>query len=223
MSLLWLLTCIASSFKTKRTYSTETIHEYTNDGDDSDDSHGDGQALDLAALKRARRENPGTISILGSLAGTDGKIGDDEAKANAEKLRELFELSSTEKIVTGKYDFAPSDVRISGLAVEECHDTRLYASNRTSCLFLCSTAEDERISHCQIPANQKDTVIKTGYLYKKSRHTPRRHRHWFILKNDVLSYYDDPAVRSHISRLMSGPLLSKRERRPSVRSECRVR
>jgi sterol 3beta-glucosyltransferase len=40
----------------------------------------------------------------------------------------------------------------------------------------------------------QDTVIKTGYLYKKSRNTLRRHRHWFVLKNDILSYYDDPAV-----------------------------
>lgn len=37
-------------------------------------------------------------------------------------------------------------------------------------------------------------MIKKGYLYKKSRNTPRRHRHWFVLKNDVLSYFDDPSV-----------------------------
>jgi sterol 3beta-glucosyltransferase len=36
-------------------------------------------------------------------------------------------------------------------------------------------------------------VIKSGYLYKKSQTTRRRHRYWFILKNDVLSYYDNPA------------------------------
>lgn len=142
--LLCLLTCIASSFKAQKTYSAETIGEDTKYSDDSD---GTDEALDLAALKRARKENPGTISMVGSLSSTDGKLGEDEAKANAEKVKELFDLPSTEKIVTGMYDFAPSYVRISGLALEECDDTGLYASNRTSCLFLCSTAEDERISY----------------------------------------------------------------------------
>ena len=47
--------------------------------------------------------------------------------------------------------------------------------------------------------NQQGTIIKTGYLYKKSRNTPRRHRHWFVLKNDVLSYYDDPAVCLYVT------------------------
>ena len=142
--ILCLLTCIASSFKAQETYSADTTGDYAKDSDDSD---GAGQALDLAALKRARRENPGTISMVGSFSGTDGKLGEDEAKAHAEKVRELFDLPSTEKIVTGKSDFAASYLRISGLALEKCHDTGLYASNRTSCLFLCSTAEDERNSY----------------------------------------------------------------------------
>lgn len=87
--------------KAKRTSSAETIREYSDDSDSSD------QALDMAALKRARGENPGTISILGSLAGTDGKLGDDEAKANAEKAKQLFELPSTEKIITGTRSSMP--------------------------------------------------------------------------------------------------------------------
>ena len=94
------LLIVASSFKTKRTSSAETIREHS-DSDSSD------QALDLAALKRARRENPGTISILGSLSGTDGNLEDDEAKSNAEKAKELFELPSTEKIITGRYYSTP--------------------------------------------------------------------------------------------------------------------
>src|SRR2546423_11669997 len=139
--LFCLLTCVASSFKAQDTYATG---EYAKDSDDSD---GAGQAHDLAALKRARRENPGTISMVGSLSGTDGKLGEDEAKANALKVKELFDLPSTEKIVTGTSDSAPSYLRISGLALEKCHDTGMYASNRTPCLFLCSTAENERISY----------------------------------------------------------------------------
>lgn len=34
-----------------------------------------------------------------------------------------------------------------------------------------------------------DITIKSGYLTKKSRTTSRQHRHWFVLKNNILSYY----------------------------------
>ena len=95
-----LLMRVASSLKAKRTLSADTIRD---DSDDSDDSEGSDQALDMAALRRARRENPGTISILGSLSAKEGKLEDDEAHANAEKAKQLFELPSTEKIITGKY------------------------------------------------------------------------------------------------------------------------
>lgn len=38
-----------------------------------------------------------------------------------------------------------------------------------------------------------DVTIKSGFLTKKSRTSSRQHRHWFILKNNVLSYYDNPS------------------------------
>ena len=136
---LHLLICIASSLKSKRTSSADTIREYIDDSDESD------QALDLAALKRARRENPGTISILGSLKLTDGSLEDDEAKSNAEKAKQLFDLPSTEKIITGTNYRGRSECRISCLVVEDCYDTGLYALNRTAYMFLCAAAKDERL------------------------------------------------------------------------------
>ena len=39
----------------------------------------------------------------------------------------------------------------------------------------------------------RDTVVKSGYLVKRSRTSSRQHRHWFILKNHVLSYYNHSA------------------------------
>jgi hypothetical protein len=67
---------------------------------DSDESDSD-QPHDLAALKRARLQNPGTISMFGSFSERDGKGVDDDASANAEKIRKLFDLPSAEKIITG--------------------------------------------------------------------------------------------------------------------------
>ena len=67
----------------------------------SDESDSD-QALDLAALKRARLSNPGTISMLGSISPRAGQFEDEDA-LSAEKVRKLFELPSTEKIINGVY------------------------------------------------------------------------------------------------------------------------
>jgi sterol 3beta-glucosyltransferase len=41
---------------------------------------------------------------------------------------------------------------------------------------------------------RKSTVaIKSGYLYKRGRKSPKYNRYWFSLKGDVLSYYADPS------------------------------
>lgn len=41
---------------------------------------------------------------------------------------------------------------------------------------------------------KKSTVaIKSGYLYKSGRKSPKYTRYWFSLKGDVLSYYADPS------------------------------
>jgi hypothetical protein len=73
------------------------------------DRHGEGEesdsdrALDLAALKRSRLQNPGQISMFGSIASRN--VDDDDDIASAEKVKKLFDLPSTEKIITGVYDF----------------------------------------------------------------------------------------------------------------------
>lgn len=36
---------------------------------------------------------------------------------------------------------------------------------------------------------KESAVFKSGYFQKKARNTPRFTRYWFVLKNDVLSYY----------------------------------
>ncbi|KAI9373290.1 hypothetical protein BJX61DRAFT_390729 [Aspergillus egyptiacus] len=36
-------------------------------------------------------------------------------------------------------------------------------------------------------------VIKSGYIHKRGRKNPKYNRYWFVLKEDVFSYYDDPS------------------------------
>jgi len=35
-------------------------------------------------------------------------------------------------------------------------------------------------------------VIKSGSLSKRGKNNPKYHRYWFVLKGDVLSYYENP-------------------------------
>jgi hypothetical protein len=109
---------------------------------ESEESDSD-QPLDLAALKRARLHDPGTISMFGSIGGR--KAEDEDALATAEKVRTLFDLPSTEKIITGIARESCSNSRISRMVSKECHDTRIYASYRTTHLLLCPTPQNKCI------------------------------------------------------------------------------
>ncbi|RDW72300.1 UDP-glucose:sterol glycosyltransferase [Aspergillus mulundensis] len=40
---------------------------------------------------------------------------------------------------------------------------------------------------------QSTKVIKSGYIHKRGRKSPKYNRYWFSLKEDVLSYYADPS------------------------------
>lgn len=42
--------------------------------------------------------------------------------------------------------------------------------------------------------NLQDQVLKSGSLLKRAQRTKRWIRHWFILKNDVLSWYQSASV-----------------------------
>lgn len=69
------------------------------EGEESDSD----RPLDLAALKRSRLHNPGQISMFGSIAGR--RVDEDDDPGSAEKVKNLFDLPSTEKIITGVYIF----------------------------------------------------------------------------------------------------------------------
>jgi hypothetical protein len=105
------------------------------EGSDSD------QPLDLSALKRARLHDAGTISMFGSIVGR--KVEDEDALATAEKVKKLFDLPSTEKIITGIACESCSHNRVPRMVSKECHDTGIYASYRTTHLLLCATPQNK--------------------------------------------------------------------------------
>jgi hypothetical protein len=109
---------------------------------DSDESDGSEQVFNLTALKRARLQNVGGMSMFGVISGY-AQGPDDDALANAERLRGLFDLPADENISTGSHGSKRGvNGRVSRLADEECHDTRIHASYRTSHLFLRSAPKD---------------------------------------------------------------------------------
>ena len=92
---------VASSIRLQRT-SSGSGDSFRDRRHDSDHSDTDSEALDLSAIRRARLQNPGTISMFGSISAKGvGKDAEDEGTANEDKLRKLFDLPASEKIITG--------------------------------------------------------------------------------------------------------------------------
>jgi hypothetical protein len=71
---------------------------------DAHESESDGgdRSVDLAALRRETLEDPGTISMLGTISKRLSK-GDTEIVPDAERLRALFDLPESERIDAGLF------------------------------------------------------------------------------------------------------------------------
>ncbi|EIN13395.1 UDP-Glycosyltransferase/glycogen phosphorylase [Punctularia strigosozonata HHB-11173 SS5] len=90
----------------------------------------------------------------------------------ADKLRDVFELPGINEVVAELpcWLFSRS-VLLQGF---------MYLTNAYLCFF------------AHLPAKE-DQVLKSGSLYKKAQRTKRWIKHWFVLKNDVLSWYQSAA------------------------------
>ncbi|KAI0050659.1 glycosyltransferase family 1 protein, partial [Auriscalpium vulgare] len=85
----------------------------------------------------------------------------------AEKLGEVFELSGITEVVSEMPCWLMRSVLLQGY---------MYLTNSYLCFF------------AHMPARE-DQVLKSGAMYKKAQRTKRWIKHWFVLKNDVLSWY----------------------------------
>ncbi|KAI0374478.1 hypothetical protein BV20DRAFT_1118483 [Pilatotrama ljubarskyi] len=85
----------------------------------------------------------------------------------AEKLREVFELDNIHEVVAEMPCWLLRSVLLQGY---------MYLTDAYICFF------------AHLPSRE-DQVLKSGSLLKKAQRTKRWIRHWFVLKNDVLSWY----------------------------------
>ncbi|TFK30745.1 hypothetical protein FA15DRAFT_662784 [Coprinopsis marcescibilis] len=85
----------------------------------------------------------------------------------AEKLREIFELDGIQEVWAEMPCFLLRSVLLQGY---------MYLTNNYLCFF------------AHMPTRE-DQILKSGSLSKKAQRTKRWIKHWFILKNDALSWY----------------------------------
>ncbi|KAF8641000.1 hypothetical protein AX17_000645 [Amanita inopinata Kibby_2008] len=85
----------------------------------------------------------------------------------AEKLRQVFELPEIEEVCAELPCWLLRSVLLQGY---------MYLTNSFLCFF------------AHMPSRE-DQVLKSGSLNKKAQRTKRWIKHWFVLKNDALSWY----------------------------------
>ncbi|RPD81684.1 hypothetical protein L226DRAFT_577428 [Lentinus tigrinus ALCF2SS1-7] len=89
----------------------------------------------------------------------------------AEKLRDVFDLDNINEVVAEMPCWLLRSVLLQGY---------MYLTDTYICFF------------AHLPSRE-DLVLKSGSMFKKAQRTKRWIRHWFILKNDVLSWYQSAA------------------------------
>ncbi|KAG5648261.1 hypothetical protein DXG03_006219 [Asterophora parasitica] len=85
----------------------------------------------------------------------------------AEKLKEVFELDAIEEVWAEMPCWLLRSILLQGY---------MYLTNSYLCFF------------AHMPSRE-DQVLKSGSLNKKAQRTKRWIKHWFVLKNDALSWY----------------------------------
>ncbi|CCG81279.1 Sterol 3-beta-glucosyltransferase [Taphrina deformans PYCC 5710] len=96
-------------------------------------------------------------------------VGKHDLRSLSELLQRVFTLDVEDSLISHHPAWLLKSVMLQG---------HLYIMKHTLCFY------------AYIP-KREDVTVKSGYLMKKSRTTSRVHRHWFILKNNLLSYYND--------------------------------
>jgi len=89
----------------------------------------------------------------------------------AEKLAEVFDIAGINEVITEMPCWLMRSVLLQGY---------MYLTNSYLCFF------------AHMPSRE-DQVLKSGSLHKKAQRTKRWVKHWFILKNDTLSWYQSSA------------------------------
>ncbi|KAI0932598.1 hypothetical protein AcW2_001180 [Taiwanofungus camphoratus] len=102
-----------------------------------------------------------------SRSGSIGTVKLQRRARLAEKLRDVFDLTGIQEVIAEMPCWLLRSVLLQGY---------MYLTDSYLCFF------------AHMPSRE-DQVLKSGSLSKKAQRTKRWIRHWFILKNDALSWY----------------------------------
>ncbi|KAI9822322.1 MAG: Sterol 3-beta-glucosyltransferase [Pycnora praestabilis] len=87
------------------------------------------------------------------------------------RLKEIFGLEVAEEVISEYPCWLLKSVLLQGY---------MYITQRHICFY------------AYLP-KKSNIVAKSGHLAKRGRQNPKFNRYWFVLKGDVLSYYNDPS------------------------------
>lgn len=102
-----------------------------------------------------------------SRAGSITTVKVDRRTRLAEKLKEIFELDAIDEVLAEMPCWLLRSVLLQGY---------MYLTNSHLCFF------------AHMPSRE-DQILKSGTLSKRANRTKRWTKHWFVLKNDALSWY----------------------------------
>lgn len=102
-----------------------------------------------------------------SHAGSITTVKVDRRARLAEKLKEIFELNAIDEVLAEMPCWLLRSVLLQGY---------MYLTNSHLCFF------------AHMPSRE-DQILKSGTLSKRANRTKRWTKHWFVLKNDALSWY----------------------------------
>ncbi|KAI9702164.1 MAG: Sterol 3-beta-glucosyltransferase [Bogoriella megaspora] len=89
----------------------------------------------------------------------------------AERLKEIFEFEAPEEVISEYPCWLLQSVLLQGY---------MYITQKHICFY------------AYLP-KRGNVAVKSGHLSKRGKTNPKFNRYWFVLKGDVLSYYDSPA------------------------------
>ncbi|KAF7792479.1 hypothetical protein EIP86_003520 [Pleurotus ostreatoroseus] len=89
----------------------------------------------------------------------------------AEKLREIFDINGIEEVIAEMPCWLLRSILLQGY---------MYLTDSYICFF------------AHMPSRE-DQILKSGWMSKRATRTKRWIKHWFTLKNDVLSWYQSSA------------------------------
>ncbi|KAF7306570.1 Sterol 3-beta-glucosyltransferase [Mycena indigotica] len=125
------------------------------------------QPLPLHIRRQQQNESGVTLSPSMLRSGSMATVKLQRRVRLAEKLKQVFELDGIEEVWAEMPCWLLRSVLLQGY---------MYLTNSYLCFF------------AHMPSRE-DQVLKSGSLNKKAQRTKRWIKHWFVLKNDALSWY----------------------------------